>query len=66
MSSTDALDHLAGDLPTTPEDVEVLRRLRRRRVEGALRHPNLLAPPAFLPPLRHPRRTFEGCSEFVL
>lgn len=66
MSSADALDHLAEDLPTTAEDVEVLRRLRRRRVEGALRHPNLLAPPPFLPSPRRPRRTFEGCPEFVL
>jgi hypothetical protein len=67
MSSewTDSLDHLERDLPTTAEDVAVLRRLRRTRVPDALRHPNLLNPPSFLP-APPPRPTFEGAEEFVL
>lgn len=65
-SAPDRLDRLAEDLPTTAEDVEVLRRLRRRRIEGALREPNRLAPPAFLPAPRRRRRTFAGCPELEL
>ena len=67
MSSapTDRLDNLEQDLPTSPEDVAVLRRLRRTPVPDALRHPNLLNPPPFLPE-PPPRPTFEGAEEFVL
>ncbi|HEX6202916.1 MAG TPA: hypothetical protein VF100_07935 [Thermoanaerobaculia bacterium] len=67
MSSerTDSLDNLERDLPTTAEDVAVLRRLRRTPVPDALRHPNRLNPPSFLPE-PPPRRTFEGAEEFVL
>jgi hypothetical protein len=61
----DRLENLERDLPTTAEDVAVLRRLRCPRVLGALRHPNLLNPPSFLPE-PPPRRTFEGAEEFVL
>lgn len=61
----DRLTCLEQDLPTTPEDVEVLRRLRQARLPDALRRPNLLNPPKFdaEPPRR---RTFEGAEEFVL
>lgn len=67
MSSarSERLENLERDLPTSPEDVAVLRRLRRTRVPGALKRPNLLNPPAFLPE-PPPRRTFEGAEEFVL
>jgi hypothetical protein len=68
MSSApdDRLTNLAEDLPTTPEDVAVLRRLRQAPVADALRRPNLLNPPRLgaEPPPR--RRTFEGAEEFVL
>jgi hypothetical protein len=68
MSSApdDRLTNLEEDLPTTPEDVAVLRRLRKTPVPEALRRPNLLNPPRFgtAPPPR--RRTFEGAEEFVL
>jgi hypothetical protein len=62
----DRLTCLEQDLPTSPEDVAVLRRLRQTPVPDALRCPNLLNPPRFgtAPPPR--RRTFEGAEEFVL
>lgn len=62
----DRLTNLEQDLPTSPEDVAMLRQLRQARVADALRHPNLLNPPRFGdgPPPR--RRTFEGAEEFVL
>lgn len=59
------LASLEQDLPTTPEDVAVLRRLRQTPVPDALRRPNLLNPPPFCPP-PPPRPTFEGAEEFVL
>lgn len=59
------LDNLEQDLPTTAEDVEALRRIRkeRRQVPMALTEELLrfLSPPDWLP--RPPRRTFEGCDE---
>lgn len=61
----DSLTSLEQDLPTTPEDVAVLRRLRQTPVSDALRHPNLLNLPSFCPQ-PPPRRTFEGAEEFVL
>lgn len=68
MSSArdDRLTCLEQDLPTTQEDVAILRRLRQARVPDALRRPNLLNPPRLgtEPPPR--RRTFEGAEEFVL
>ena len=63
--SADRLDDLERDLPTTADDVAVLRRLREERVPDALRRPNLLNPPA-LGPEPPPRRTFEGAEELVL
>lgn len=62
----DRLTSLEQDLPTSPEDVAVLRQLRQARVPDALRRPNLLNPPRFGagPPPR--LRTFEGAEEFVL
>jgi hypothetical protein len=67
MSSapSDRLDDRERDLPTSAHDVAALRRLRRTRVLDALRHPNLLNPPAFVTD-RRKRRTFEGAEELVL
>jgi hypothetical protein len=61
----DRLTCLEQDLPTSAEDVAVLRRLRQTPVPDALRRPNLLNPPSFLP-APPPRSTFEGAEEFVL
>jgi hypothetical protein len=65
FAPSESLDELEQDLPTSAEDVAVLRRLRRARVRGALRNPNLLNPPQFVPE-PPPRHTFEGAEEFVL
>jgi hypothetical protein len=67
MSSApdDRLTNLEEDLPTTPEDVAVLRRLRQTPVPDALRRPNLLNPPRF-GELPRRRRTFKREEEFVL
>lgn len=64
-SRDDRLTSLEQDLPTSAEDVAVLRRLRQTPVPDALRRPNLLNPPPFCPQ-PPPRRTFEGAEEFVL
>lgn len=61
----DRLTSLEQDLPTSAEDVAVLRRLRQTPVADALRRPNLLNLPSFCPQ-PPPRPTFEGAEEFVL
>ena len=59
------LDRLTEDLPTTPEDVAALRRVRDRRPGGSLEDMSRLAPPSWLP--RAPRRrTAEGWEPFEL
>lgn len=60
------LDRIAEDIPTTPEDVEALRRARQRAREGfTLEQVHLLEPPDRLP--RGPRRrTSEGWEPFEL
>lgn len=62
---TSALENLEEDLPTTPEDVVALRRIRKE--QGAsfrLEDVNLLNPPEGFPARR--RRTDEGREPFTL
>jgi hypothetical protein len=58
---------LERDLPTTAEDVAVLRRLSERHEPGLGRHLNRVSPPAWLvgDALRR-RPTFAGCEPFEL
>lgn len=60
------LDRIAEDIPTTPADVEALRRARERSRRGfTLEQVHLLEPPDWLP-VPPCRRTFEGCEPFEL
>lgn len=60
------LPDLDRDLPTTVEDVRVLRRLRRPRLENLLPRINELAPPDLFGPPERLRRTFAGAEPFTL
>ncbi len=60
------LDRIAEDIPTTPEDVEALRRARERARAGfTLEQIHLLEPPDWweYTPRRH---SFEGYEPFEL
>lgn len=60
------LDRIEEDIPTTPEDVEALRRARERARSGfTLEQIHLLEPPDWwgYPPRR---RSFEGYEPFEL
>lgn len=60
------LPHLEEDLPTTPEDVAVLRRIREEQgATFSLEDVNLLNPPEGFPVPRR-RRTAEGYEPFTL
>lgn len=61
-----ALDHLEEDLPTTPEDIAALRRIREEQgATFSLEDVNLLNPPDGFSFPRH-RRTAEGYEPFTL
>lgn len=62
---SELLDLDAG-VPTTPADVEALRRLGGRLDEGLLAEANRLRAPTFFGPPLFRRRTFEGCEPFEL
>jgi hypothetical protein len=57
---------LERDLPTTAEDVEALRRLRRPAGRSLLEHIDDLAAPELFGPLPRRRRTSEGFEPFEL
>lgn len=60
------LDRIEEDIPTTPEDVEALRRVAEsRRSAFTLEHVHLLAVPDWLPRPRR-RKTSEGWEPFEL
>ena len=66
-TTTDArLFDLERDLPTTAEDVEVMRALRIRPVEGALTDLRRLLAPGWTLEAAAARPTFEGCPPFEL
>ena len=57
---------LERDLPTTAEDVRVLRELRAARTVDALEHANRLVTPGWALTAAAARPTFEGCRPFEL
>ncbi len=60
------LDRIEEDIPTTPEDVEALRRIAESRRSGfTLEQIHLLAVPDWLP-RPHRRGTSEGWEPFEL
>ena len=65
-SEPSSLDRIEIDIPTSPEDVEALRRARERAGgRFTLERINDLALPEWLPRPRR-RRTFEGYEPFEL
>jgi hypothetical protein len=58
--------NLEQDLPTTEEDVSVLRRLRMTRVGNGLVEPDRLVAPGWTLEAAAARPTFEGCQPFEL
>ncbi len=58
--------NLERDLPTTAEDVRILRELRRTRVEDPLIHANRLVAPNWILAAAAARPTFEGMEPFEL
>ena len=63
--SVDRLD-LERDLPTTAEDVRVLRELRRPADHSLLERINELTPPALFGPPPRRRATSDGWKPFEL
>lgn len=63
--SAELLD-IERDLPTTAEDVRVLRRLRQPAGRSLLEHVDELAPPELFGPLPRRRTTSEGWEPFEL
>ncbi|HEY7369866.1 MAG TPA: hypothetical protein VIA29_08250 [Thermoanaerobaculia bacterium] len=66
-NSADGFLDLEAGIPTTPEDVRVLRELRARRLSDPLVEVNRLAAPSIWPRSEPaPVRTFEGHAPFEL
>jgi hypothetical protein len=57
---------LEHDIPTSPEDIVALARLRHQSEPDLLVDIDRLSPPSWLPPARDLLRTSKGWKPFVL
>jgi hypothetical protein len=57
---------LERDVPTTAEDIRILRELRSSRMEDALVHVRRLLSPGWTLEAAAARPTFKGCKPFEL